>query len=68
MRKVKRYPSYKSFGGKVYGRNISYGTKQEAVAHANRLRQSGDRVRITTFKLLTGETRYVTWLRKARGR
>ena len=66
MAKVKRYPSYKSFGGLRYGRNISYDTKQEAVAHAKRLREGGDKVRVTKDKLLNGRTIYVTWLRKGR--
>ena len=65
MRK-KRYAPYKNFGDKKYGRNISYDTKQEAVAHAKRLRQSGDRVRITKDKLLNGKTIYVTWLSRGR--
>lgn len=64
MGRVKRYAPYKSFGGQRYGRNISYDTKQEAIAHAKRLRQQGDKVRITKDKLLTGKTIYVTWLRK----
>lgn len=65
MRKVKRYAPYKSFGGKRYGRNISYHTKGEAVAHATRLRGQGDKVRITTGKLPDGTVLYVTWLRKS---
>lgn len=64
MARVKRYAPYRNFDGKRYGRNISYDTKQEALAHAKRLRQSGDRVRVTKDKLLTGKTIYVTWLRK----
>ena len=61
---MKRYASYKNFGGKRYGRNVSYDTKQEAIAQAKRLRQQGDRIRITKDKLLNGKTIYVTWLRK----
>ena len=64
MARVKRYAPYRYFDGKGYGRNVSYDTKQAAMDHAKRLRQSGDRARVTRDKLLTGKTIYVTWLRK----
>ena len=66
MARVRRYPSYKTFSGQRYGRNISYDTKAEAKAHAERLRKDGDRVRIAKDKLLNGKVIYVTWLRKGR--